>query len=543
MTRAENGDGAAGVKGAPSAEPRVHRAALASRIAVPLAALLLGVAVVLAWDAALAPVRYPYFGDSASYVEMAESLRAAGTPRASPWGLESPHADAVPQPLFPPGLPVAIAALAPLAGDARAAALWPNRLAAACLPLLIVLLFRGRAPDAALLGVGAWVLLSPGVLHWHYVAYSDVFALALAIVALGALVRSDGQRRRWLAVAGAAAGCAYAVRNAALAVVLAAVATLALDLLRSRGATWRGALAWCAGAAVPLGALVAWNFATFGALQPYGMPPSARPWTVNLADWVRAQLHDLHVPLAWLEPLGATAAAVLLGAAVLAGVAWWWRTRADVPAQRLIGALGAYVALGGAILVVSRSRYEWADTIEVRHALQYSWAVALLVAIAVSRAVGTRGRRAIGGVAVLVLAAVAVHAVEFARSARAAPPDAWLTIADDARVVAAIRALPRDTLVASNASVLFRVAAGRSVRLVEFAGGDAEFAAALESVRSAAGPRASAYVLWCHSYTARASACATPPPRGGPACLRLRGPPEIVALCGTDGALGGRRQR
>lgn len=501
-------------------------------LAAPLAALVLGVVFVAAWSAALHDYRYPHSGDSASYIEMAESLRASGRPRVSPWGLESPQVDTVPQPVFPPGLPVLIAALVPLAGDARTAAVWPNRFAAALLPLLIVVMFRGHAPDRALLGVGLWALLSPGMLAWHYVAYADVVCVALAIVSLGALVRAERQDRHWLAVAGLTAGLAYAVRNAALAVLVASVATLAWEWLRSGGRAWRNALAWAAGAAVPLGALAAYNLATFGALQPYGMPPSARPWPTNLADWVRAQLIDLHVPApltTWISPL---AAACVLLVVLAAGLRWWWRTRLDGRMHRLITVLGAYVAAGGAILVASRSRYEWADTIEPRHALQYSWALALLVVVAAG-AVSTRAQRTLAALAAAVLLVAVLQAAGGAREARAREPDAWLVIARDARVSDAIRALPDGTLIASNASVLFRIASGRPVRLVEFSGGDAALARALAAVRAAAGPRASAYVLWCHEHTAAASACAQAPLADGPRCRRLRGPPQIVALCET----------
>jgi hypothetical protein len=505
-----------------------------ARGAMPLLALVLGVAWVAGVDLALKDVRYPYFGDSASYIEMAESLRTTGRPLVSPWALESPTLNAVPQPVFPPGLPVLIAALTPLAGDARTAAILPNRIAAAFLPVLVLLMFRGYASDGALLGVGLWALLSPGVVNWHYVAYTDVLCLALAIVSLGALIRAEGVDRRWLAAAGFAAGCAYAVRNAALAVLVASLAVLGLEWLRSRGRAWRNPAAWLAGSAAPLGALFAYDLATFGKLQPYGMPPSQRPWPVNVADWVHAQLNDLlRLPLAGLEVIGPLGSATLLAGLGGLGLAWWWRSRADARVQRLVAVLGGYVAVGGAMLVASRSRYEWADTIEPRHALQYSWAIALLAVLA-ARSLPTRVQRGLAAAACGLLVVSVAQAVTVVRAKRAAPPDAWLVVARDPAVVAAVRALPPDTLIASNASVLFRIAAGRPVRLVEFGGGDAEFAAALAELRRAADGRPSAYVLWCHEWTARASACAAVQRDAGPSCTRLRGAPQVVALCATE---------
>ena len=124
-----------------------------------LAALILGALLVVAYDVALAPYRYPYVADSASYVEMAASLKAEGRPLVTPWDVEAGDRDAVPQPLFPPGFSLLIAALTPLAGDERSAAVWPSRVAAALLPLLIFVLFRGVVPDGALLGVALFALL------------------------------------------------------------------------------------------------------------------------------------------------------------------------------------------------------------------------------------------------------------------------------------------------------------------------------------------------------------------------------------------------
>jgi intracellular septation protein A len=499
----------------------------------PWFALLIGIAWVVGYDATLDRYRYPWFGDAASYIEMAESLRDTGRPTVSPWALEHPDTDAVPQPLFPPGLAVLIAAFTPLAGDARTAALWPSRIAAALLPLLVLLTFRGFLPDAWLLGAGLWVLLSPGVVTWHPAAYSDVVCLAFAVASLGALVRSEARDARWLAWGGFTAACAYAIRNAALAVIAASVAALAWEWLRTRGHAWRPLLAWGAGAAVPGLALAAYNLATFGALQPYVMPPSARPWPVNLTDWVRAQLQDLHVPKVAVDALPPAAAAAIAVAALAVGAWAWWRTRHDERLHRIVTVFGGYAAAGGALLVISRSRYEWADTIEVRHTLQYSWALALLALFA-ARSLPVRTRRALGALAAAVLAASLVSALVDLRDVRAKGREAWHLIGHDPAVAAAIRALPPDTFVASNASVLFRIAAGRSVRLREFGGGDAEFGAALNDVRAVAGTRPSAYVLWCHEWTARASACQPVPRRAGPECRRLRGPPQIVALCATE---------
>ncbi|MEI8259238.1 MAG: hypothetical protein WCJ30_26520 [Deltaproteobacteria bacterium] len=157
-----------------------------------VAALVFGILFVWSYDALLAPVRYPYAADSASYIEMADTLAHEGRPRVTPWDLEFPDRDRIPQRLFPPGFALVVAAFLPLAGDAASAALWPGRLAAALLPVLLLLAFRGVLADRTLALVGALAHATPGVRGWQFLAYSDVTALAVALLALGALAHGLG---------------------------------------------------------------------------------------------------------------------------------------------------------------------------------------------------------------------------------------------------------------------------------------------------------------------------------------------------------------
>ena len=504
---------------------------------VALVALVLGVAVVAFYDSSLAPSRYPYSGDSASYIEMANTLKADGRPRVTPWDLKRGEPDAVPQPLFPPGFAVAIASLMPFAGDARTAALWPSRIAAALLPLLFVLLWRGSAPPAALLGAGLWVLLSPGVRKWQFLAYSDVPTLALAVIALGALAQgllaSDPDRRTgpWL-LAGLVAGLAYTLRNAALALLAAAFATLIYARLRSYIGL-RPVLVFTGAAAVPVTGLIAHNIATFGTSWPYSMPPSARPWSLNVSDYAAAQLDELGI--GWL--IGAsTPGAYALGAlALLFALAafLWWRTRAERERHVLLTLLGLYAAGGGLLLVMSRSRFEWGNLIDERNVLQYSFALVLAALIAFASLPGGC-RRIVGLVLVAFLAARAYAAGREALEARRAPPEEWLALDRDSSVMGAARQIPAGTLLASNAAVLFRIGSERPVRQLDVGGADGDFAGSLAVLAAVATPRAASFLLVCNEWTGQFSACNGKSGAPTPRCTRIRPRDPIVALCAVE---------
>ncbi len=504
-----------------------------------LAALAFGILLVSFYDAVLAPVRYPYAADSASYVEMADTLYHGGRPRVTPWDLEFPDQDRIPQRLFPPGFPLLIAAFVPLTGDATTASLWPGRLAAALVPLLLLLAFRGALRDRSLALLGAFALATPGVIGWQYLAYSDVTALAVAMLALGVLARGLGLlgaparlRPGWLALAGCLAGACYGIRNAGLAVLAAGLLALAHDAWRQR----RGVAAlvpWLAGAAGPVVALWSYNVATFGQLQPYTMPVSQRGWLENVGDYALAAITDLGVPWQLTEQLPAAIAIAAIALLALGLAAAWWRLRDDARGQGLLTLVAGYGFGGALLLVLSRSRYEWGNQIDVRNTLQYTWALAFGVAIAMSALAGPRLRRAgLAGAAMLVLFLV-VTTLHDVTGVRAAGPEFWQQLNQDPAVLAAPAAEPATTLLASNDAVLFRIGSRRPVRELEISGTDRDFAGALALLARTAAPRAAVLYLVCDSYTQGFTACggAAVPGMAAPPCTPVRRIPPRVWTC------------
>jgi hypothetical protein len=506
-----------------------------ARWLAPLLALLVGVAAVTTYDAALAGYRYAYSGDSASYLEMAAGLKTSGEPLVVPWDIRPADRERILQPLFPPGYALLINALAPLAGSAKAAALWPPRIAAMLLPLALLLAFRRLVPDAALLGLGLYALASPGVLYWHYIAYSDVPCLFLTVASLGLLLRAESGGRVLLFGAGLVAALAYTLRNAALALLVASFAALMLCAIVRPG-FWRALPAWLLGALLPVAALKLYDLREFGRLEPYWMPPSSRAWPDNLADWVGSQLVDLHLRADDAAPLTpALALAVLLPLTSLA-LTLWWKGRRHTPAHRALTLLGLYVGAGVAMLIASRSTFEWGDFIDTRHALQYSFAIALGAMLLVREFAPARVQRVLAVLAVPALAAVVYFAVDTAVAERG-EVESWQAIASDVATLERLKALPADAFLASNDAVLLRVETARAVRQLDVGGDDASFAGSLADLARAAAPRAASFVLICSEWTSRFGGCAASPVASGPRCERLRHAPPYLALCAAPVAL------
>lgn len=487
--------------------------AVATRRAWLLAVLLFGIGFVTAYDLALGSVRYPYAADSASYIEMADSLYHEGRPLVTPWDLDESDHERIPQALFPPGFPLLVVAFIPLTGDARSAALWPGRIAAALVPLLVAVLFRGVFGPALLALLGCFALVTPGLRGWQFLAYSDASALAVAVLALGALARGLGLTgssgalgRGWLLAAGLAAGVSYGIRNAALAVLAASVLTLAWHAWRLRGGL-RASAWWLAGVAPPVAALWSYNLATFGHLQPYTMPASTRGVLQNIGDYALAQLTDLGLPWQVAERTPAMLAVVALALLAVLVALGWWRLRAAPRRQALLMLLGGYALGGGLLLIASRSRYEWGGLIDVRNTLQYTWALGLAAAVATASLAGPRLRAAAsaaGFALVLFLIGSTAHEVV---SVRAGGLERWQLLARDPAVLAAAADAPAQTYLASNQAVLFRIGAARHVRELEISGDDHDLQGSLALLARAAGPRPALLLLVCDEWAQGYSVC------------------------------------
>ncbi len=505
------------------------------RCVLPLLVVMASFVAVTRFDHALAAYRYAYVVDSASYVDMARSWRAVGQPLVTPWDVDQ-GPDAIPQVLFPPGFSALIAILTPLAGDALHAALWPGRWAAMLLPLMLVLLFRGLVSDWGLVWVAAVTVLTPGVREWHYVAYSDVPTLWMSVCALGCLARGFGWVGAatrwyglWLCLAGALAGLAYSFRNAGLAVMLASGVMLMSVAWQDRRLRWAGAW-WLLGALPWMLALWIYNLRTFGHLQPYVMPPSTRPWMSNLGDYARSQLADLGIPTGGWSPLYA-----LVGCLCLLGLfVYRWRQLETQPKrQGVLALLAVFIVMGAAMLVVSRSRYEWGGLIDARYTLQYAWAVALGIAVSVADIKRPLLRWWVRGLATALVVMLVWSAVQEVSRWRGWGAQTWLVLSKDPTVRMAVQAMPPGTLMASNAAALLRLEANRPVREIEVGGQDADFANALAQAAVLAGSRPIVFFLVCDEFAGQLSVCggASQAVAEAPICRPIRVTQPAVWVC------------
>ena len=451
------------------------------------AALILAVCTALvAFLAAPDPISW----DGIAYIEAARSLVDGRGLMIAPQSL-TPLDQLVPLELFPPGFSLVTAGVHVLGPSAAAAAMWVTRLSWVALPLCSTLLFRslGLRPLAVAV-LSAIVTFSPGVIESGLNVHSDILFLDLVLVSTWGLVTYARTPANILplVLSGVLAGAAYAIRNAGVA-FLGAGATFffAFSLLGRLKAPidTRGLLVWVAAAAPVVLAVKLRALFVLGAFEPYTMPPSDVGLFANVRWFLFAALSDLTAarPLGWLVWDKISLGIMLVG---FAGIAWrWgfagidWLLRLPDVVRRTALMLIAYCVAGAAMLVITRTLYDWQAIIDERYATQYTWAVLALVGLAwplLRPAYARLLTIACGGL--IVTRVVAVGAL-FTH------PFTPILSAGETRAAAEFIAdVPANAVIVSNEAATVRLATGRDIRQLGARGSSAT--SLLEALAAAA---------------------------------------------------------
>lgn len=386
-------------------------------------ACVLGLVVMVAWHLTFRALPFPFTPDSASYIDEAERLLVDSGLRQPPT-----HGAPVPSPLFPPGFALSLAALGVLGLDLPAAAVLIASASALVLPVLLATAFRRLLDPAARVALAAAAVTTPSFLTQSLLGLSDLFALALGLWAVGLVLQ--GQRYLSIAIAGVLAGCAYAVRNAHAALLIAFLGYFAFAVYRnihSRRTEFFRAMIFFMGMGAILLPLIIRNMVTFGAINPYSMGPSTIDVVTNLRTMLQESVFDLSgvrplaIYIAWSVP------GLALFALLAVVVGWCSRgllVRLNVERQRALILCVLYASIGSVMVIAARSRFEWGEPINVRHTLQYSpfWFAAgllLLRAFVPPLPSGGSSARSVGwGLIVIVLALHLGYLVNFDGPAR-----------------------------------------------------------------------------------------------------------------------------
>jgi hypothetical protein len=326
--------------------------------------------------------------DSAVYIEAAQNLlRGGGLMQRVVGGLE-PHI-LEPLALWPPGYPVAIAAVSAFGLTAAEAGVAVSIAAAAMFVILQACVAVRLCPWPAALAVALGTTAMPPLYRIGASCLSDSLYLALStgsLLLFLAYLDDPARRLRSLLGAGLLAAAAFATRNVGLALLLAELLTLIIMFAIGR-VSLPAILVWGGAASALVVPVVARNLYVFGAMSPYDMPPS----TLSLADNVYAAFASLRDDVlafgSWGARLrlthGVAAAAILGGIAVglhVLGASRQGLKETLYRARREYLLIG-YSVLFVAIVVAARTKYEWGEPIYWRYLFPVYWLLAICAAM------------------------------------------------------------------------------------------------------------------------------------------------------------------
>ena len=320
---------------------------------------------------------FPFSPDSAHYIEQARNLVISGSTMETPYGLMPSNTDQLEDGTFPIGFALSLALVSAFGVDAKDAAIAIGHLSAMLLPWLLYFGFRKGLGSINALLVAGLSLMSPGILINARFGLTDVFALSLAVGAIGLTLNS----RSWLGFifGGLLAGMAYSVRNAHLALLF----TMALyycylwftSNTTERRVIYRRVAGQLFGVAVIVLPLLIRNLLLFGSLNPYQMPPSTIGAIENLRTYIEALIKDVTACSACALYTAWSIPGLLMFAIILSCACWLifraWRNLGD-SVKRLLIISGIYVVMGSFVVIMARTRYQWGEVINIRHTLQYT---------------------------------------------------------------------------------------------------------------------------------------------------------------------------
>jgi hypothetical protein len=319
--------------------------------------------------------RYGY--DSVNYLEQASSFMARGIFETIPITLKSLENVSQPDNLFPPGYPILIAISSKLLSvPVEVMAPFLSLAALLLLPVGIVFSFHKIIGLWPSLWIAILVTLTPTTVFFGSIAYSDTLSLLLVIFSVNRLLVINNKSSSWFYL-GLLTGFSYLLRNANLALLISIFLYLVWNMVvdpENRKMKIKNACLWLSGNAVFIVALFIYNLLIFGKIQPYSMPPSTVGLSQNIHDYIFSQLNTL-LAFRELERLLNSVFGILLLISLVIVLLYQtittWHRWKKIDQQTFLISV-AYTAIGAAITIVARTKYQWGVHIEPRYALPYS---------------------------------------------------------------------------------------------------------------------------------------------------------------------------
>jgi hypothetical protein len=252
---------------------------------------------------------------------------------------------------------------------------------------------------------------------------SDSTYLALVAISIACLLQwTRSPTLFWAFAAGLLAGAAWSTRNAGLALFAATGIFFTFHLLwKSPALVAKPAIAWIVGVSICGLPLALRNIMTFGALNPYDMPPSElslwqnlhRAFTVVIQDMSTSEFLAKLMAHEYALALIAVLAATSLGY-LLYNAAYSWPIEV-LERNRIQVLLVSYAAIYFTIIVIARTQFRWGDMIDARYMVQIYWVLWICFALwglAMLDTLNVHPQRARAGIFLILSSFAALHLMD-----------------------------------------------------------------------------------------------------------------------------------
>jgi len=343
---------------------------------------------------------YFWTPDSASYIEAARNFSSMGKLVIST--ALNAEMDLQPLKLWPPGYPLILSVTQDILGvDSQWLIVHISIFSWVIVPTLIFVLVRPLLGVSLSAALSIAILTSPAFLDWGWKGLSDL--PFLFVVVLGLLLSSN-LSSGWkpiisIFIGGILLGISFSIRNIGVAALIAVFISYVITFFarqEQRREIFLKIVVWSTGASIIVLPVFIRNIMVFGTLQPYSMQAS----TVSLLTNIRVNTKSIMLDLfgsqnlaeiiAWDFLVFASCALVFTG--LSAYYAYRHSSQIKENGRILAGelicfsqsmfvffSLFIYALLSIAIVIYARTKYEWGEPINLRHVLQYNWAIIAIV--------------------------------------------------------------------------------------------------------------------------------------------------------------------
>lgn len=339
---------------------------------------------------------YWWTPDSASYIEAARNYSASGRLVVSS-GLTSID-ETKPIRLWPPGYPILLSFAQDITGvDSKWVAVLFSIISWIIVPSIIFILVRPLLSEFLSFLLSILVLTSPAAQEFGWKGLSDMPFLLIVLLGfvLSCKPGSGNKATLDIFIGGVLLGMSFSIRNTGAAALVAVFTCYCITYAvqhEQRREIFLKMIVWSLGATIIVLPVFIRNIKIFGTIQPYSMAPSTVSFLSNIREYIRVTIYDLFGFHEWATLIAWDFVFLTLIVGIALGISsYFFYQHSESTIKRVHNLLDEfkyispniytlipiviYFILGGAIVIYARTKYEWGEIINLRHVMQYDWAI------------------------------------------------------------------------------------------------------------------------------------------------------------------------